>query len=171
LKTGEKNTHIRIVDLFAALPAITGKIELVYEGEQEGPGQVAHSLISRAIRTVFVQLFPDPEKIKRSKKANPYEQVIDWFNAGNSLDLMRYGSDHDYQKAIESVKGLKEVVKEYGKGIAAEDKLLYAEFVLHGLSEYSQLSRKRLDKGFAFKDMLGSLFSTQSFDDEEEFNN
>lgn len=167
LRTGEKSTHIRIVDLFAAVPAITGKIELVYEGEQEGPYQVALSLIGKAVKSAFVQNFPDPEKAKRGKKANPYETVVEWFNGGGTIDLLRGATDQEYRKALESVAGLNDLVKFYAKGTDANDKHLYMEFILNGLAEFSQISRQRLVRGFAFKDMLGSLFSGGADDDED----
>jgi magnesium chelatase subunit I len=57
----EKKTQVWIGDLAGIIPSITGKVELVYEGEQEGPYQVAMNLLDRAIRTQFIQYFPNPE--------------------------------------------------------------------------------------------------------------
>jgi magnesium chelatase subunit I len=56
----EKNTQVWISDLSGIIPSITGKIELVYEGEQEGPYQVAVNLLDRSIRSQFIQYFPNP---------------------------------------------------------------------------------------------------------------
>src|SRR4249920_1694794 len=61
----EKNTQVWLSDLAGIIPSITGKIELVYEGEQEGPYQVAYNLLERAIRTQFVQYFPNPDTLKK----------------------------------------------------------------------------------------------------------
>jgi magnesium chelatase subunit I len=168
LHSGEQKTRLRILDLYSAVPAITGKIELVYEGEQEGPFQVALSLINKSIKTAFVQHFPDPEKAKRAKKPNPYESVVEWFNAGNTLDLLRQSSDRDYVQALQSVKGLADLVAFYCKSVDPADRPLFMELLLNGLAEFSQISRQRLVKGFAFKDMLGSLFKGGSLDDEDE---
>ncbi len=168
MHSGEAKTQLRLLDLYAAVPAITGKIELVYEGEQEGPLQVALSLINKAIKAAFVQHFPDPEKVKRAKKPNPYEKVIEWFNSGHTLDLLRQSTDRDYQQALESVQGLSDLVSFYCKGIDSVDRPVYMELLLNGLAEFSQISRQRLVKGFAFKDMLGSLFKGGSLDDEDE---
>ena len=59
LKSGEKSTFARVADFSGVIPAITGKVELVYEGEQEGPGIVARNLIGKAIRTQFIKYFPE----------------------------------------------------------------------------------------------------------------
>jgi magnesium chelatase subunit I len=56
----EKTTQVWLSDLTGIIPSITGKIELVYEGEQEGPYQVAYNLLEKAIRSQFVQYFPNP---------------------------------------------------------------------------------------------------------------
>ncbi|HEX8356425.1 MAG TPA: magnesium chelatase, partial [Segetibacter sp.] len=63
----EKQTQVWISDLSGIIPAITGKIELVYEGEQEGPYQVAVNLLEKAIRSQFIQYFPNPEVAKKKR--------------------------------------------------------------------------------------------------------
>src|SRR5687767_1736315 len=84
----EKETQVWVNDLVGIIPSITGKIELVYEGEQEGPFQVAMNLLDRAIRTQFSQFFPNPDTLKRRspKKGetpepvdNPYKPILQWF--------------------------------------------------------------------------------------------
>src|SRR5690606_33612985 len=93
LREGNEHTIVRMADMLGIIPAITGKIELVYEGEQEGPMNVAFRLIGQAIRTLFVQYFPDPQSFKRTReqqkaKPNPYQPVIDWFGKGNDLVIL-----------------------------------------------------------------------------------
>src|SRR5690606_14258700 len=87
LINGEKSTFVRITDFLGVIPAITGKIELVYEGELEGPAKVANILIGKAIRTLMQNYFPDPEKSKKSKTANLYSEVINWFASGNTINI------------------------------------------------------------------------------------
>ena len=172
----EDCTHLRISDLYGVIPAITGKIELVYEGEQEGPAKVAHILISKAIRSLFNQYFPSPDKAKKPpqeqrspspKEANPYSPITNWFNKGNVVDVLNTISDKEYEKTLSDVPGLKELVKKYQPGINVKDNLLMMEFVLNGLAEYSMLSKFRLENGIQFKDMMSSMF-TMSKDDEYE---
>ena len=64
----EKQTQVWISDLVGIIPSITGKIELVYEGEQEGPYQVAMNLVDKAIRSQFVQYFPNPDQLKKKQE-------------------------------------------------------------------------------------------------------
>jgi len=167
LINNESATFVRISDFLGVIPAITGKIELVYEGELEGPGKVANILIGKAIKTLMLQYFPDPEKAKKSKAPNPYAEIINWFSEGNSLSVIDQLPTADYKKALNSVTGLKALVKKFHPNLTATQELLLMEFVLHGLSEFSQLSKGFLDNGFAFSDMFNSLFNLQPDDDHD----
>ena len=79
LLSGTSDTTIRLSDFMGLVPAITGKIELVYEGEQEGAGFVAEILIEEAIKTLFPTLFPKINKLERKDAETPYDAVISWF--------------------------------------------------------------------------------------------
>lgn len=164
----EKNTFVRLSDLVGIVPAITGKIELVYEGELEGPAKVARTLIGKAIKSLFNRYFPDPEKAKKSKSANPYLSVTEWFTEGNTLDLSDRLNLAAYKKELMQVEGLNELVKQFHPKLSASQTLLMMEFVLHGLAEYSQLNKKYLESGFGFSDMFESLFSTGPEDDDDD---
>jgi magnesium chelatase subunit I len=167
LINGEKSTFVRISDFLGVIPAITGKIELVYEGELEGPAKVANILVGKAIKTLMVQYFPDPEKAKKSKNTNPYAAITSWFSDANNLALNDDLPLQDYKKALNNVNGLKEVVKTFHPKLSENQQLLLMEFVLHGLAEFSQLNKGFLDNGFAFSDMFDSLFNLQP-DDEDD---
>ena len=162
----EKTTVVRISDFLGVIPAITGKIELVYEGELEGPGKVANILIGKAIKTLMLKFFPDPEKSKKAKAPNPYGEIINWFGDGNNLAVIDQLPQQEYKKALNSVTGLKNLVKNFHPRLAENQELLLMEFVLHGLSEFSQLNKGFLDNGFAFSDMFNSLFNLQPDDDD-----
>ncbi|MCK6611343.1 MAG: AAA family ATPase [Bacteroidia bacterium] len=155
----ESKTRARLTDLFGAIPSITGKVELVYEGELEGAGNVALSLIGKAIRTVFTAYFPDPEKAKKSKKANPYAAILNWFNDGMDLKLGFESKLQDYEEALFKVEGLKELVAERFPGLGKEEQLVFMELVIYGLSEFSQLSRHSIAAGMEFKDLMSGMFS------------
>lgn len=157
LLNGETKTQARISDLFGVLPSITGKVELVYEGELEGSQHVAQNLIGKAIRTLFTEKFQNPEKAKKSKQGNVYEPILNWFNEGNTVSALNTNTDAEYIKALKVVDGVGELVKkEYGKS-SKEDQLILTELVLHGLTEYSQLSKHDLVKGFEFKDLMSGM--------------
>lgn len=168
--THEKSAMLRIGDLYSAIPSITGKVELVYEGELEGISNVAFFLIGKLIRKEFEKIFPSPEKIKKDKKTkhvSPYIGLVDWFNNGNSVDLLHDMRTAEYENTLRSVPGLKELVTTYVPNIPASEQLLYMEFALHGLSEFSQISKHRLDRGMQFKDLMGSMFTLDQSDDED----
>lgn len=176
LRSGDERTVARITDLFAVVPAITGKIELVYEGEQEGPEKVAHHLMSVAIRNVFKELFPDPEKTRRQPKAasaqrpgkpDPYAEIITWFDS-HELDLLLEANDADYRKALNALPGLKELVSAKHPYLQPEEVTLWMEFVLHGLAEHSRIGRNTLMEGVRFGDVLGSVMGTGGTDDDQE---
>src|SRR6476659_4715755 len=119
----EKQTQIWISDLTGIIPAITGKIELVYEGEQEGPYQVAVNLLDKAIRTQFVTYFPNPEQIKKRRSGkrsadlkeieSPYKAITSWFDQGNHLDLMLDMKDEEKIASLYQVNGLFGFTKQY----------------------------------------------------------
>lgn len=169
LLNGENNTFVRISDFLGVIPAITGKIELVYEGELEGPGKVANILLGKAIKTLMLNYFPDPEKLKKAKATNPYTDIINWFASGNTISLVDDLSLEEYTKALESVPGLKTVIKTFHKTLSKNQQVLLMEFLLHGLSEFSLINKSFLDKGFSFNDMFNSLFNTE-FEDDDEYN-
>jgi len=164
----EKGATIRITDFIGVIPAITGKVELVYEGEQEGPGIVAQNLIGKAIRTQFVNYFPNPEKFRKQKEKSPYKKITEWFSDGNTVDLLHEMKQTEFEKALKSVPGLNDLVNEFHKGRDQSMKLFLMEFALHGLAEYSLISKHNLTKGQQFKDLLSSMFTLPKESREEE---
>lgn len=167
LKTGSGKTTIRISDFAGVVPSITGKIELVYEGEQEGPGIVANSLLGKAIRVQFENYFPNPEKA-RKKENNVYKPIIDWFGEGHMLDLLSDLSDKDFRKALNQVPGLKNLVENIFRKADQSTIYLMMEFALHGLAEHSMLSKNHLESGLQFKDLLSSMFAMPEPGREED---
>jgi magnesium chelatase subunit I len=158
IKNNDAVTAVRIGDLFGVIPAITGKVELVYEGEQEGHQLVARQLISKSIRSVFPQVFPSPEKRnKKEKSESPYQEILDWFSAGNVLDLMSLQKDIDFRKALLEVKGLPELVKKTIGESNSQEAFLLMELVLFGLVEFSKLNKKELVHGNRFDDLFSSV--------------
>jgi magnesium chelatase subunit I len=172
----EKSTQVWLSDLTGIIPAITGKIELVYEGEQEGPYQVAVNLVERSIRSQFIQYFPNPEDYKKKRGAdkqeeNPYKAVLSWFDKGNSLNVFLETKDEDKIQLLYKVAGLHALVKKYFKASSEKETALLMELVLHGLSAHSLISKKTIDGKIEFKDLMGSMLnmSSEHFE-EEDFN-
>jgi magnesium chelatase subunit I len=175
----EKQTQVWVADLAGIIPSITGKIELVYEGEQEGPYQVAMNLLEKSIRTQFIQYFPNPEVLKKrirsttpekeKKEDNPYRSIINWFDKGNNLNLSFNTSDKDKMLLLYKVDGLHALVKKYFAQANESQGALLMEFVLHGLASYSLISKKIFENKIEFKDLIGSMMNLGNKDYEEEF--
>ena len=160
----DKKSLVRISDLVSIIPAITGKIEMVYEGEQEGPLNVAHQLIGKAVRAEFIHHFPNPEKLKTKDRdgnpvANTFSRITDWFERGKTIELPNDASDKEYGRILNSIDGLALFIDEQMPDIHPYEKMLWMEFVLHGLAEYSKLSKNTMAEGLEFKDLFGSMLS------------
>ncbi|GAA4449907.1 magnesium chelatase [Nibrella saemangeumensis] len=168
LLNGEKETYVRIADLYGAVPAICGKVELVYEGEVEGPVIVAQNLIGKAIRNQFLQYFPNPEKAKKDKRGNPYKKISDWFGDGNTIDILNELSNRDYENRLRTIDGLDDVIDQFHTRLSRQERIFMMEFALHGLAEHSLIGKKAMDTGQQFKDLLGSMFSPGSRFEEED---
>jgi len=174
----EEQTQVWIADLAGIIPSITGKIELVYEGEQEGPYQVAMNLVDKAIRSQFVKYFPNPEQLKKrrntgkpsqqEKDDNPYRSITGWFDKGNQLNISFNTKDADKLVLLYQVDGLHALVKRYFAQANEIQSALLMEFVLHGLASYSLISKKMFESNVEFKDLIGSMMSMSRDEDPED---
>jgi len=79
LINGEETATVRFSDLMGMIPSITGKVELVYEGEEEGSAFVAQRLIGEAAKTFFPNYFPKIGKLENEEESSQYEHVWNWF--------------------------------------------------------------------------------------------
>ena len=171
LKNNEASGQVRVSDFIGVIPSVTGKIELVYEGEQEGAGIVAQNLIGKAIRTLFKEYFTDPDIVRKSKdKKDPYQAISTWFGGGNMIDLFNDSSEAQYRQTLDKVPGLSELVSSHSE-LKKNQKAKYflMEFVLYAMVEYSYLSKHQLEEGLRIDDLLGSMLSGLEPDDEQGF--
>ncbi len=159
LKAGIDKTTVRLSDFMGIIPAITGKVELVYEGEQEGAASVAEHLIAGAVRTLFPGYFPKIEKLEKPNEKTPYSDLIEWFFAESGFELLDDCSDEEYQSILAAIVPLEILLKEYQADVPKEDKFFMKEFILWGLVEYRKLSKDRVSEGYQFKDIYGSYIS------------
>ncbi|MDH3709342.1 MAG: sigma 54-interacting transcriptional regulator [Cyclobacteriaceae bacterium] len=167
LRDSDHETAIRISDFVGVIPAITGKVELVYEGEQEGAGIVAYNLIGKAIRSQFLNFFPNPEDFRKKKEESPFKKITDYFGDGHTIDLFHDDPDSKYQSKLKQVPGLMALVKKYQPDAADQDRFFLMEFALHGLAEYSLLSKNPLVSGLQFKDLLSGMFTMPDLEDDD----
>jgi magnesium chelatase subunit I len=146
-------------------------MELVYEGENEGMANVARFILGKSLRNEFEHFFPNPEKIKKAKgKIEPiFDAITTWFGEGHQVDIGQNFSDKEYRENLMQVPTLKQTVEKMvpNKGQDQNRIYVFMEFLLHGLAEYSQLSKQLLDKQTSFRDLVGSMFSMGSEEEEE----
>ncbi|MEM1269421.1 MAG: magnesium chelatase [Bacteroidota bacterium] len=168
LVNGEAETTVRISDLTHVEPAITGKVELVYEGEQEGAQNVARLLIGRAVKSIFLNYFPDPSQ--KGDGRQPYAKVLAWFASGNRVDLSTNLPFDAYVRALDQVDGLLDVAKRFSKPDGPAETASMMELVLEGLHQHSLLGKDLLESDVKYSDLMGSMFSSFSppEDDDEE---
>jgi len=155
LINGDKKTSVRITDFWGVVPSITGKMELEYEGEQEGPYEVAMNLIDAAIKQVFLENLPNPDQSAKQEN-DTYGVVRAWFNGGNQLDLLHSDSEKEFRKKIDKVQGLNKIVDPLASNV--NEKYFYKELILHGLSAFDIIGKNALDQQLIFMDPLADIF-------------
>ncbi len=182
MSTGEKKVYARLVDLRAALSAVTGKIELVYEGEQEGAETVARHVLGKAVRELFLRHFPEVHTPRKATARSPldddiddpdaapepragaaasapeYHSIVQWFSSGNTLDLSDDTPSQEHVTALRSVTGLEELVRTHYPTQTAGELAGVMEFVLDGLHQCSLLAKEDADHGVGYRDMIGAMF-------------
>jgi magnesium chelatase subunit I len=153
----ESSTCIRYSDLMGMIPSIIGKMELVYEGEQEGAAYVAEHLILEATKTLFLQYFPKIEKLKKQDQESPYDDVIDWFSEASSFELANETKEKTHVKSLLSIEPLILLLQKYQPQVATNDVPFLLEFMIWGLVGFEQLSKKKTTTGLAFNDPYNEL--------------
>jgi len=133
LANGEKVAVPRVTDLYAALPSITGKFELEYEGELRGAETVARDLIRSAIGSIFTGVYDGVDTRK----------VVEWFDLGGSLPLSDNSSADDVIQQTRGVQGLRDLAEKAGvaPGAPAPAVASAIDFVLEGLTAQRKISR------------------------------
>ncbi|MCK8522921.1 sigma 54-interacting transcriptional regulator [Aquimarina sp. D1M17] len=159
LRSGDKETLLRLSDFIGVIPSITGKVELVYEGEQEGAASVAQTLITDAIKTLFPEYFPKIERLEKEDYKSPYQELVNWFFEESAFELLDDVSEKEYKAKLDGIPPLNELIKEYQSDLNENDQYFMKEFLLWGLVEFKKLSKYRLSEGFRFKDLYGSYIS------------
>ena len=140
LANGETLVVPRVTDVYAALPSITGKFELEYEGELRGAEQIARDLIRSAVGSVFTGVFDGVDT----------RTVIEWFDLGGSLPLSDSSSADEVIKQTAGVQGLRELTAHAGlaPGSAAPAVASAIDFILEGLYAQKKISRSD-ERGYA----------------------
>jgi magnesium chelatase subunit I len=170
IATGDKVVVPRICDLPHVLPAMTGKIELVFEGEQEGSAKVGKALVGKAVREIFKRYFTDPLQRKpprpqpADKQGGPeseYVPITSWFESGNKIEISDELSIDDYFKELNKVTGLRELAMKRMR-LSEHDRYELAsamEFAIDGLHQFSKIAKDEVERVTSYKDLVGSIFT------------
>jgi magnesium chelatase subunit I len=160
LQNGDEKTSVRLGDFIGIVPAITGKVELVYEGEQEGASEVAKQLIADAVKTQFADYFPKIEKLQKEGETQPYDDIMAWFfEQSTGFELLDSLTDEDYKLQLDRIEPLDDLLEHYVPDIPEQDHYFLKEFVLWALVEYRKLSKYHMSDGLRFKDVYGGYIS------------
>jgi len=151
--TGERPVYPRLVDIHMLLPAITGKVEMVYEGEQKGAEVVARQLIGAAAKKQFVAAFPSIDRdVGTPEDKGPFAPIVAWFAAGNTITLSDEQPYADYEAELKRVPGLWKLAAERAR--TPQEQAFWAELVLEGLHQHLKLAREDLDSTVSYKEMV-----------------
>jgi magnesium chelatase subunit I len=133
LKAGEDLAVPRVLDIYAALPSITGKLELEYEGELKGGDNIARELIKTAVGKVYTNYFEGVN----------VAQIVQWFELGGSLKMDDSVDSANILKQLAKIQGLMEKTGALGLGASEPDavRASAAEFILEGLYAHRRISR------------------------------
>src|SRR5215468_8835244 len=133
IRNAEKTVVPRISDVYAALPAITGKLELEYEGEMKGADHVSRELIRAAIAKTFDEYFSGVDT----------RQIVQWFDLGGEIKLTESAGANDVLETLKGIQGLMD--KTSALGVSTKDNVetvvSAAEFVLEGLYAHKRIGR------------------------------
>lgn len=164
----DMETTLRIADLYHAVPALTGKLELVYEGEQEGAISVAKHIIGKVISKMLKKYFPDPQG-RSDVESVTYKEITDWFSKGNEVLIKDTLGNEGYIKVLKQVSGLSKLVKERISPKSESELYAWMDFVLEALHQNSMLSKQDMDDALSYSDMVGSMFPSFGNLEEDEF--
>jgi magnesium chelatase subunit I len=153
---------LRIGDFYRAIPAISGKIELVFEGEREGPETVATHLIGKAVERVFDRRFPDFFS-GQDDEESPYEPLASWAKGGGHVVIEDTSADGATLEALSEIPGVTSLLERYLGELEPEAAVFGAEFVLEGLHQHSVLAKDTATGGARFSDMVSSMW--EDFED------
>ena len=149
IETGSEKTTIRLVDFMSIIPSITGKIELVYEGEQEGADEVAKLLIDSAVMVQFESTFPRVSKLEKEGVKTPYTDLIQWFD-NNFIELNYTSTDDEFFSSLKSIKPLTTLIEDHAGKLNSQDQAFCMEIILWGLTINNKLDKSENNTAYKF---------------------
>ncbi len=165
--TGDSYIFPRLSDFAMLLPAITGKVEMVYEGEQQGTEVVARKLIGLAIQKLFETKFPPIERagvgVRESRERRGYGELdsddLDDAFSGRRVDGNKITRSDEqpfavYFRELQRVPRLADTARKYAQSSRDEELAFWMEMVLEGLHQALRLAREDLDSTITFSELM-----------------
>jgi magnesium chelatase subunit I len=161
-KHGEARGAARIGDLFQSMTALTGKMELVHKGEQEGLTNVALHLIGKAVKEHFNHRFDievNPNRKGKNRKGNmaQFQPVVDWFESGNVLDLGTEASAIEHEQSLDAIPNLRRLARDLAKAQNPAEEVLFMEYIVEGLHQNFLLTKKITDARIRYTDAVAYM--------------
>jgi len=149
----------RVGDIYSALPSITGKLELEYEGEMRGADTVARDLVRVSVAKTFDNYFKDLN----------LQQVVQWFDLGGEIKLADTAAAHEIFEGLKNIQGLTEKLSPLGikSKDGVETLVSAAEFVLEGLHAHRRIGRSE-ERVFTREKKEPRHQEKQQFDPEDQ---
>jgi magnesium chelatase subunit I len=157
IRKAQDDTSVRLSDFFRANTAITGKVELVFEGEREGPQKVACHLVGKAAERLFNRRFPDFFS-QDNGEASPYDALANHFKNGGEAVCDDLLTDDEVEAGLTSLPGMTDLLKTYLAELEPECAVFGCELILEGLHQHSVLAREPLTRGSRYSDMVSRMW-------------
>ncbi len=154
LKNNEAEGTVRLSDFQGIIPSITGKVELVYEGEQEGSENVALILLGEAIKTLFATYFTPIRKLSKEGEYGEFEKLAQWFTENPMIQISFEMDEKSYRKELAKIDPLAEILEKYQPMVSEADRNFFLEFILWAMVENGRLDKRRMSDGLKFQDNL-----------------
>ena len=148
--------NVRLSDFFRSTTAISGKVELVFEGEREGPEKVALHLVGQAAKKVFDRRFPD--FFSEGQDDAPYTDLAEHFKQGGEARCDDQRPAEEVAAELSALPGMADLLERYLADIEPEAKVLGCELILEGLHQHSALARENADRGSRYSDMVSRMW-------------
>ncbi len=158
LRAGDTTTQVRMSDFMGIVPAITGKIELMYEGEELGAEQVTIQLLEKAIKSTYNATFPEIKKLEKKDEVKAHDAVINWF-LEHDVDFILDDSNAEYQSSLDKIKPAKDLVKEQMKQVDENELQFLTEFIIWALAAFKKIDRVAIDNTINFKDSFSNYIN------------
>ena len=158
LLAGDQETQVRMSDFIGIIPAITGKIELMYEGEELGAEQVTLQLLENAIKSCYNATFPEIKKLTKKDEDQAHDSIINWF-LEHEIDFIVDDNNQEYISNLKKIKPSIEFVQKHLNQVEDTELYFYTDFIIWALAAFNKIDRITIDNKINFKDSFSNYIN------------